>query len=119
MAGKFELYKNKSSLAKRRTRMLDGGESEIKGNKIGWWERRSLPKNSVTDRIVKITEKYHKKPELVAKDYLGTTRLMWLVLQYNNIVDIEEEFIMGREIVLPSRPRAESEFTGRSPKRAS
>jgi hypothetical protein len=114
---KFKFYKNKNSLAKRRTRMLDGGKAELKGNKIGWWEKRELPKNSVTDRIEKITEKYHKRPELMAKDFLGSTRLMWLLLQYNNIVDIEEEFVLGKEIILPSRGRAETEFTGKSPKK--
>lgn len=117
MAGKFQLYKNKNSLAKRRTRMLDGGISEIKGNKIGWWERRTLQKNSVTDRIILITEKYDKRPDLMARDYLGSTRLMWIVLQYNNIVDIEQEFVLGKEVIIPSRTRAESEFTRKSPKR--
>lgn len=107
----FELYENKSSLKKSRSRMLSGGTSEIKGNKIGWWERKPLPKEGSTDREIILDEEYAGRPDLVAFDYLGTSRLMWLVLQYNNIVDLNEEFILGTKIVLPSAIRANTLLT--------
>lgn len=110
----FKLYENKSSLKKSRSRMLNGGETEIKGNKLGWWERKHLPKEGATDIEVKIDEEYVGRPDLVAFDFLGTTRLMWLVLQYNDIVDINEEFALGKIIVVPSPTRANTLFSNTS-----
>lgn len=108
MAGKnnkFKLFPNKNSLSKKYTRMLNGGETEIKGNKLGWWERKPFEKNISTDYIVTIPEIYDKRPDLMAYQVYGKPELFWLVLQYNDIVDIEEEFVSGKEIILPSRIR--------------
>lgn len=116
MAGNnnFELYSNKNSLAKSKSRMLNGGHTEIKGNKLGWWERRGLPKDPSSDIRLGITNTYHKRPDLVSFDFYGTTTLTWLVLQYNNIVDINEEFILGKEISIPSKNRALSELSSKN-----
>lgn len=94
--------------------MLNGGETEIKGNKLGWWERKPLPKDDSTDIILEINEEYSKRPHLVAFDFYGLVTLTWLVLQYNDIVDIEEEFVRGKTIILPSRSRALTLLTGGS-----
>lgn len=111
----FELYNDKNSLSKKNTRMLNGGETNIKGDKLGWWERKPLEKDPATDRVIRITNSYEKRPDLVSFDYLGTTQLTWLVLQYNNIVDINEEFILGKEILLPQTDRARTELAGENP----
>ena len=110
----FKLYTNKSSFQKRRSRMLNGGDTEVKGNKLGWWERKPLPRDDATDITFEIDEEYSKRPHLVAFDFYGLVSLTWLVLQYNNIVDIEEEFVRGKTITIPSRSRALTLFTGGS-----
>lgn len=117
MAGNntFRLYDDKNSLSKDNTRMLNGGETEIKGNKLGWWERRILQQDPVSDTIIRITNSYDRRPDLVAFDFLGTTQLTWVILQYNNIVDINEEFVLGKEIVVPSSDRARTEFASANP----
>lgn len=91
--------------------MLNGGTAELKGNKIGWWERKTLPKDVATDIELTIDEEYAGRPHLVAFDYYGTVRLTWLVLQYNSIVDVEEEFKLGDNIVIPSPQRALTTLT--------
>lgn len=111
---KFKLYENKSSLKKRRSRMLNGGTTEVKGNKLGWWERRTIDTDEPTDVVVTLTAEYDRRPDLVAYDYYGLINLTWLVLQYNNIVDIEEEFVEGKKILIPSRSRAITKFSNSS-----
>lgn len=102
---KFKLFQNKSSLAKRYSRMLNGGTTELKGNKLGWWERGDFEKNISTDRLVVIPDVYDNRPDLLAYAVYGNPALFWLILQYNNIIDLEEEFVTGAEILLPSRTR--------------
>lgn len=103
---RFKLFNNKTSLAKRQSRMLNGGKTEIKGDKLGWWERESFEKNTTTDVRVTIPDVYDRRPDLLSYRVYQTPRLFWLILQYNNIVDVEEEFRSGQEIILPSRVRA-------------
>lgn len=92
-------------MAKKYSRMLNGGRTEIKGNKLGWWERKTFDKNTSNDIRVIIPDVYDKRPDLLAYAIYGKPNLFWLVLQYNDIVDVEEEFRSGKEIFLPSRVR--------------
>jgi len=122
MAGKninnrFRLFDNKTSLAKRLSRMLTGGTTEIKGNKLGWWERNEIERDIFTDRKYRLGPEHEGRPDLVAAGVYGTTKLTWLVLLYNNIVDIEEEFVAGRTIVLPSSSRVFSQIAIKNPER--
>lgn len=117
MAGKnnrFKLFKDKTSLAKRYSRMLNGGTTEIKGDKLGWWERRDLQKNTNTDIRIRIPEVFDGRPDLLAFRIYRNSSLFWLILQYNNIVDIEEEFTTGKEIIVPARDRTVSSIVNRS-----
>lgn len=101
----FKLYEDKSSVRKKFSRYTQGGRSEVLEKTVGWWEKIDLAENDVTDTFFTITKTYEKSPGLVAADFYGRSDLMWLVLQYNNVVDINEEFVTGKEIRLPSRDR--------------
>lgn len=111
---RFRLFRDKTSLAKKQSRMLNGGETEVKGNKLGWWERTSFDKNISTDIRLVIPEVFDRRPDLLSYRVYRTPRLFWLILQYNNIVDVEEEFRTGKEILIPSRTRALSGMVNRS-----
>ena len=102
----FKLYPDKSSLRKKNSRMLQGGISERSDNFIGWWERDELPRDDITDTVYTISKAYEFKPDLISYDFYGRNDLGWLVLQYNKIVDINEELAVGKTIVLPSKSRA-------------
>jgi hypothetical protein len=39
---------------------------------------------------------------------------MWLVLQYNSIVDINTEFVAGESIILPTFERAQTQILTKS-----
>ena len=62
-----------------------------------------------------VTKRYAGRPDLVAYDVYGRTTLMWVVLQYNTILDITEDFVEGTQITLPTRSRLFSELlTGKA-----
>ena len=88
--------------------MLQGGETEVFKDRLGWYEKRTdIEKNRYDDTIFTLTKKYEHKPWLVSKMFLDREDLDWLVLEYNEIVDIMEEFVVGREIRIPSKNRTD------------
>lgn len=100
--------------AQRDSRYVQGGLSEKRNNRIGWWDRYPLPR-SADDIALTITPTYNRRPELLAYDVYGKTSLGWLVLSYNNISDINEEFVTGAQIVLPSVRRVVTEILTKVP----
>ncbi|BBA65467.1 predicted ORF [Xanthomonas phage XacN1] len=103
---KFKLYQNKSSVKKKNSRYLQGGETDVFKERLGWWEKRTdIPNEEISDTVFVLTKRYEHRPYLVAKIFLDREDLEWLILQYNEIVDIMEEFVAGREIRIPSKNR--------------
>jgi hypothetical protein len=98
-------FKDKSSVLKKNSRYLQGGETDINKKRLSWWERFLLEDDDVTDIRVYISSKYAQRPDLVAFDYYGNAKLEWIVLQYNNMVDTLEEFTAGKTITIPSKDR--------------
>lgn len=109
---KFKLYENKSSMKKKNSRYLQGGETEVFKERLGWWEKRTdIPNEQFDDTVFVITKKYEYRPYIVAKIFLGREDLEWLILQYNEIVDIMEEFVVGRQIRIPAKSRVNFSIT--------
>jgi len=94
-----------SSLADNKSRYVKGGETELDGNYLGWWELNPITP-SVDDITITIPKKYHQRPDLLAFDVYGKAKYQWLILQFNTILDIEVEFVEGRKITIPSPARA-------------
>lgn len=110
----FELYSDKTSVRKKNSRYVQGGKSSVGESFIRWWERDVFPKNDINDLEYTISVAYAKNPDLIAYDYYGRNDLGWVVLQYNNIVDINEELAVGKTIMLPSKNRVFYDFLTRS-----
>lgn len=89
---------------RRDGRYVYGGTVEVKGNRLGWWERQIFAR-SHSDVSYTITKQHARRPDLLAYDVYGRANLMWFVLQYNNITDINTEFVEGAEILLPTVQR--------------
>jgi hypothetical protein len=100
-----------SSVENREARYVQGGETDVFENRLGWWER-DLETFSfqASDLFVTIAPQYDKRPDRMAFDMYGRSGLQWLILQYNSIVDINEEFRSGKEIRLPDPSRATFSF---------
>ena len=101
----FKLYTDKTSIRKKNSRYVQGGESSVGEKFIRWWEKTPYEQNQVTDVEYTIPIYYAAKPDLIAYDYYGRQELGWIVLQYNNIVDINEELAVGKTIKLPAANR--------------
>jgi hypothetical protein len=101
----FKLYPNKSSVLKNDNRYVSGGYAEIETLKVKWWERKIFPKEDFSDRRFVITKDFEFRPDLISNEFFGRPDLGWLILQYNNIVDIMEELAVGKEIIVPDRAR--------------
>lgn len=102
----FKLYTDKSSVLKKNTRYVQGGDTEVFPKSLGWWEKRlDIATNQPDDITFNITMQYQWRPDNVAYLFYGRTDVDWIVLQYNNIIDINEQFIAGRQITLPSATR--------------
>jgi len=78
-------------------------------NRIGWWERRVFPSDT-SDVPITISSVYAGRPDLMAFDAYGKATLAWVILQYNNIVDINLEFVTGATIKLPLPQRINTDF---------
>jgi hypothetical protein len=99
-------YQNKSSVLKRRSRYIQGGTTELKKKRLGWWEQNiGIPRDDITDIPIDITPDYAGRPDLIAADYYEDALLAWIVLQYNSIVDSKDELIPGARITIPSKQR--------------
>lgn len=56
-------------------------------------------------RTVNIDNKYDRRPDLMAHDYLGSSKLWWVLVHYNRevIKDPIFDFRSGTQIVIPTR----------------
>lgn len=88
-------------------RYTQGGLTDRFNRRLGWWER--FPMDRATNDIqFVITKQYEFRPDLVAYAIYEKATLAWLVLQYNNIVDINTEFVTGKILTLPTPQRAQT-----------
>jgi hypothetical protein len=92
-----------------RGRYSAGGTTESQPDRIGWWERKIFPRAD-TDVEIIITPKYALRPDALAFDLYGSSTLMWAVLQYNNIIDINTEFVEGVTLIVPTKARLLSQL---------
>lgn len=82
-------------------RYAAGGSTTIFPNRLGWWERFNLAKDIVSDVKFTVTAEYTGRPDLIANAVYGDAHTMWVILQYNNIVDPIAELSLGKQITLP------------------
>ena len=83
------------------SRQVQGGIIDRYDNRLGWWERRPL-ENRIDDIQFIVTPGFANRPDLIASLIYGQDRYSWIVLQYNNIVDVATELVVGKELLLPA-----------------
>lgn len=94
-----------SSVQFKKSRFVHGGTTDVYSSRLGWWKKKTIEKSD-DDIFVTINARYAKRPWMVAYDYYsGQHSFQWLVLQYNNILDIDEEFVVGKTIRIPTPQR--------------
>lgn len=104
----------RNSVLNRTSRYVQGGLTDRYSNRLGWWERDLETFEPQSDDVfVEITPTHDRRPDKLAADYFGRSTFMWIVLQMNNIVDINEEFVAGKTIRLPEPSRATLSFANK------
>lgn len=88
-------------------RYTNGGTTETNGKRLGWWERTIYTLKD-DDIFVTVTPATESRPDLIAFQLYGRSNLMWLVLQYNNILDPVTELVAGTKLRLPTQERVNS-----------
>jgi len=106
----YKLYENKNSALKKNTRMTQGGDVELKEKRLGWWERYDFSKKHTDDITFVVEAKHQQRADKISAEVYGRDDLEWIILQYNNIVDINEEIIAGAVLRLPSVNRVKFEI---------
>lgn len=103
----FKPYTDKSSVLKKSTRYVQGGVATVKQKNVGWWEREPAFNKFADDDIIiyRLPMIYERRPDLLAYDLYQDDSLEWVILQFCNIIDINEEFVQGAKLRLPSKPR--------------
>ncbi len=101
----FKLYTNKSSLDVKTSRYSIGGSVDQFTNRLGYWTMKEFQKNNIDDIKIILTKTMEKRPDIIAMIYYNRVDLDWLILQYNSIVDINEELLSGMTITIPSYQR--------------
>lgn len=96
--------KRPSSVNKDTSRYSQGGVTYTFPKRVGWWEREIFALRD-DDVNITITNRQAGRPDLIAYDMYQDSSLMWLVMQYNNIVDPVEELAEGLSIRVPARQR--------------
>jgi len=93
-----------SSINNRLSRYVHGGDTSVLQNRLAWWERTDFEAKQ-DDQDFLVTGKFVGRPDLIAYEAWEKANLAWLVLQYNNIVDLSEELVEGTLLTLPSQRR--------------
>lgn len=85
-------------------RITKGGTILTNGTKQ-FWQKNDI-EHQQDDTIVTLEPKYHQNPDLLAFDIYGTSKLEWLILQFNDITDPWKQFVTGASIRLMTVTRA-------------
>lgn len=93
-----------SSVNKRHSRYVQGGTTITHPRRLGWWNRLTM-KADDDDIFHTITNRQDRRPDLIALDIYNKQELLWIVLQFNNIADINLELRAGTRIRLPTPDR--------------
>ena len=101
------------STDRRNSRYVQGGSTDQFPDRLGFWVRRAFPQDN-TDEFFTLTPRYDRRPWLLAFDKYHEVELMWFILQYNTILDINTEFVTGKVILLPTATRVRIDLLSRS-----
>lgn len=107
------MSRSKNSVGAPSSRYSRGGTTDVHRTRLGWWERRVIREDD-TDLIITIQADEDRRPDLIAYNVYKRANLAWVVLQFNNIVDIETELTVGKTIRLPTLRRLTLDILSKS-----
>lgn len=100
-----------SAYNEKNGRFVYGGDTEVSARFLEWWERKVIEKDP-SDILYVMEEKFVGRPDLLAHAFYGDVGLWWVICQFNGILDIDEELITGRPLLIPSQDKLDGSFKG-------
>lgn len=98
-----------SSYNQKNGRYTRGGVTEVSANFLEWWERSDI-QHDTSDLVYVLEAKYVGRPDLLSYAFYGDTRLKWMIMQYNDILDPAAELIAGRLLLMPTPDKVSAAF---------
>lgn len=103
-----------NSVFTKHSRYTHGGTTELDGKFLEWWDRKKFTKDT-SDLFYVLEKTYEGRPDKLASVFYGDSSVWWLILQFNNILDVNEEFVAGVELRMPTKERLlQDMLTGKS-----
>ncbi len=94
------------------SRYVSGGITEVNDFALEWWERTPMTIDN-TDRVFVVDQAFMGRIDLIAQQFLGNSRLWWVIAQYNGLLDPHAEVSEGRVLRVPSKERVQAMLTGK------
>ena len=98
-----------NSVYTKNSRYTNGGTTEVDGKFVQWWNRTVFPRDN-SDLTYTLEKRYEGRPDMLASVLYNDSSLWWVILQYNFILDINEEFIAGAVLTIPTLERVQKDF---------
>ena len=102
-----------SSVDRRQTRYSSGGVTEVSDGRLEWWERTVFDSDA-NDQLYTVDQITAGRLDVIAKMFLGESRLWWVLAQYNKILDPFGEVVAGAQLFIPSPERVDAMLSGRA-----
>jgi hypothetical protein len=96
----------------KNSRYVAGGITEVNSTALEWWERAQF-QGSDTDGSYVVEAKFVGRLDLIAMQFLGDSRLWWVLAQYNAILDPFNEIVTGRVLRVPTTSRVQTMLSGK------
>lgn len=93
----------------KNSRYVNGGTTEVSGGFAQWWNRTIFPSDP-SDLEYVLEKRFEGRPDMLASVFYGDSSLWWVILQYNNILDINLEFVSGTILQIPTQDRVNKDF---------
>lgn len=90
-------------------RYILGGSTEVSAKFIEWWNKQVVPRDP-SDVLYMLEAKYVGRLDLLAYTFYGDPGLIWIILQYNNILDPDTELIAGYPLLIPVQAKVDKHF---------
>jgi hypothetical protein len=98
-----------NSVFTKHSRYTHGGTTEVDGKFLEWWDRRTFGLDD-SDVFITLDRAYEGRPDKLASVFYNDSSVWWLILQYNNILDITDEFVAGTQLRMPTKDRLERDL---------
>lgn len=96
----------------KNSRYVVGGITEVNPYALEWWERVDFQSDDTDLRYI-IEAKFEGRLDLIAAQFLGDSRMWWVIAQYNALLDVYNETITGRLLRIPAKARLQSMLSGK------